>query len=466
MGNRSLYISLIIFIDAIAFLFWYNNASPTRDDLALMGGIGLLQLIFSIVSWKKCGRDLISPYIFFLGSLYVFSFGQSLMYPFGLASMKRDLVGMFGITVLDVYDAQFMTIVMLGAFQIGGLLSLNKFTLVKSKYNNGAIETERLKKIGKFLFGVSVIPYFYFVISDAIISMTSGYQSIFAGEGERVGLANLWHIIGDYFIPSLICLYIAYRNEPSNREKVSVIMLVCAFLILLIGGRSEAVIMLSLLLILRHLLVKQFSKKYMLIGLASAFVFLQLLAFIAETRDSSNRSMSIEFKSNGAVETVAEMGWSQFCLIKSMDQVPQKEDFRYGKSYAYSFLTLIPNLGFWKIHPAKKEANLGDHLGEELGMTFGIGFSMCAEAWFNFGYFGFLIFILWGYFLGKLFGRVQKYITFGNVAGLAFLFVFYWFSLKLPRNSFIGLVRAIFYYSLPVYLYCRHYKLKYSRFKS
>ena len=168
----------------------------------------------------------------------------------------------------------------------------------------------------------------------------------------------------------------------------------------------------------------------------------------------------MHLKVNGAVDAVAEMGGTMFCLIKTMNLVPDYQDYRYGKSYVYAFTSLIPNFGFWEIHPAKKESNLSEWLTNSLGLNYGTGFSMCAEAYANFGYLCFIVFFLWGWFIEGLFGRIETSIIRKDYALLAFLLILFWFFLTLPRNNFINLVRPLFFIAGPIYLYCGKLKVK------
>ena len=127
-------------------------------------------------------------------------------------------------------------------------------------------------------------------------------------------------------------------------------------------------------------------------------------------RTEGSRTTNLDgFKveNNAGVEAVAEMGSTMFCLIKTMNLVPEKFEYRYGKSYMYSFSSLIPNLGFWDIHPAKREANLSEWLTNALGLSYGTGYSMCAEAYANFGYLGFILFFFWGWFIANVFGKIE-----------------------------------------------------------
>lgn len=437
-----------------------------HTTLNIMGVIGLLQLWISIVSWYKCANRLFSPYIFFLIVLYVFSFGQSLLYPFGLISEKRDLYevysSIYGFTVSDIFQAQRQTLLMLAMFHIGGLSTIFRQNYSCPNYvNYYSNDNSRLKHIGWGLFIISVIPYTIDLVSDMVTSLSMGYGAIYGGE-PKIGINNIWSFIGAYFIPSIICLFIAYKDHKKIRNTFLIIMLLISLAILITGGRSRAVILLCLVVILYDYLIKKFSKKQIFIVLICGIILLQVLAIIASTRTASidERSYNVQFANNAAVEAIAEMGWTQFCLIESMKFVPADEDYRYGRSYLYAFTTIIPNLGFWEYHPAKLESNLGEWLTNKLGTNFGTGFSMCAEAWVNFGNLGFLLFYLWGFALASIFGKIDISIKNNNLAMLAFLLIIFWFSLTIPRNSFINLVRAFFYYGAPIYLYVSNFNFR------
>lgn len=458
---------IVLIILCVIYIFlYYADFEVNRNTLTIIGWFGLLQLIVSTLSWRNNGKSIISPYYFFLIALYLFSFGQSLLYPFNLVCEKRDLYESYslyyGFSVKDIYLAQIQTLLMLNVFHIAGLKYSTKINYSSgSAISKASGQNNRLKQIGWVLFAISIIPFSYDTIMDMITSMTMGYRALYEAEA-KIGIANSAKFIAAYFIPSIICLFIAYRHNKSIRKFLTVIVLGVSIAYLIIGGRSNAVILLGLIVILYQYLVKPFSKKVLLVGFVGAFFFLQILSYIANTRNdvSVNSSSTIELSDNAAVEAISEMGWSQFCLIKSMQFVPSKEDFRYGRSYIFAFTSIIPNLGFWPIHPAKKESNLGDWLTDTLGTTFGTGFSMCAEAWVNFGVFGFLIFYLWGALLGSIFGRIEKVISEEDIALLAFLLVLFWFCLKIPRNAFLNVVRAVFYYAAPIYIVCNNFRIR------
>lgn len=457
-----------IFVLILCVIFYvaygYSIDSPSFENLKIIGVVALFQFIVSVFSSIKQGQKLISPYIVFFTVMFIFQGGQSLMYPFDILS-QRDLVGFLGITITDVFKAQILTFSFLAFFQIGSLLCNLNATLSFKPISISKNQNKRILQIGWFLAIISVYPYYQELIHNVILSMIKGYGALYEGE-EKIGIANIQSMIGDYFIPALICLYIGYRDQRIKRLVITGILLFNCVVILATGGRTEAVIIMTLLLILRNYLVRPFTKKEIsLIGVGTCFILI-LLAGISRMRSDTSRdfkdtfALSEEAKNNGVVDAVGEMGASMFCQIWTENIISVTQDYRYGSSYLYAFTSVIPNLGFWKIHPAKEKANLGNWLTNEKGLGFGTGYSMVAEAYINFGIFGSLMMLLLGFIFTKFFGYLGVAITQKNIAFIAFILIFFWFSLKLPRNSFIGAVRAIFYFALPIYWYTRGYIIK------
>lgn len=452
---------ILLIISLISLFVGWGTSLPTLQSLSLMGWICLLQFLYSIISWVKKGNQLLSPYIIFLITLYIFSTGQSFLWALGLES-NRTLIGFYGVTIAEIFKAQIFTQIMLAFFQIGASTYMVKISMIRIPKEKIDIDSTKLKKVGWILFIVSVIPYFQTMITRLLLSLSQGYGALFEGE-EKVGFENIGGFISDYYIPSIICLFIAYRRNVYMRSFITFVLIINIIAILITGGRSNAVILIALLLIMYNYLVSKFKRKTFLFGILGAFFLLQILAYVGSSRSELGRSTNfneVKFEDNAAVDAIAEMGSTMFCLIKTQNLVPDKFDYKYGKSYAYSFTTLIPNIGLWKIHPAKKESNLSNWLTETLGLSFGTGFSMCAEAYINFGYFCFVVFFIWGYFLANIFGKIEISAKTGDWAALAFLLILFWFFLKLPRNNFINLVRPIFFVAGPIYLYCNNFKFK------
>lgn len=444
----------------------YMLAVPYADFNVLhtMGMWGVALFVLCAYTWYKSGNELVSLYFFFLSVLFIFTYGQSLMYAFDLVSERRDLIGKRGITIPLVYEAQKATLYMLASFHIGALIMNfldrnRKRTIVVDDEESGLNYSKTitaLKKIGIFLFIISFLPYMYGLIQEMIFSMKYGYGILYVGEA-KIGFANSLEFIADLFMPSVICLFIGYQDNKNVRKLLYGLCSFIIVVILLTGGRSNAVILASLLVLLQHIVIKRISRRqFLMIGCGGIF-FLGLLSTIADLRNTSDRSIDSYIETsnkskNGVVDAVAEMGGSMFPLIKTQAIVPEYENYRYGRSYLYAFSTIIPNMGFWEIHPAKKESNLGNWLTKKLNYSYGTGYSMCAEAYINFGVFAPLMMLILGMLFQSIFriGQTNKDLSY-----LVFSFIVFWFCLKMPRNSFINFVRAFAYYALPIYYYVK-----------
>lgn len=458
---------LLILICCIATFYYWVTPVAINPNVHFFGALGVVSLVISLWSWYKRGQQLLSPYIIFLIVLYIFSYGIPLLYAFGITP-ERDLIGYLDISTQDLYDSQWLTIDMLVMFHLGALFYVDKHpdiiiaNLSIYEYEDFIDQEIRLKKIGWILFVISAYFYISEIIEDMIFSLTYGYAAMYE-RGESIGLGNATTLLSDMFIPSIICLYVVYRDNNFVRHILTSIILINIVVIFITGGRTDGVILLALLLILYNSLVRHFNKKDYTVIACGTLILLSVLTAVSSTRNESNRSMNagdIDVNANTIVSAIAEMGGSQSCLIKTMGIIPDMEDYKYGKSYLYSFTTIIPNLGFWDIHPAKKESNLSDWLTNKLGLSYGTGFSMTAEAYANFGYFGILLIFALGYFFAKIFSGIDQYISNGEFAKFVFLLIIFWFTLKLPRNCFIGIVRPFFYYAGPIYLFCTKFKFR------
>lgn len=455
MHKKKIRVLLVLLTLTLGILCYSELVSNIDFEiLRVMGLLGAIQLFYSVWSWKSIGREIINPYVFFLLALYLFSFGQSFLYIFNIVSEKRDLLGFQGITIDEIFNAQKMTLFMLSFFHIGAICFVrNKKKMLNTSYNN-INYIYRIRKLGWFLFVVSIIPYYWDLIETLLISMASGYGAIYE-RNAAIGISQIDKYIADYFIPSLICLFVGYSNDKRVKSLVIGICTVNIVAILLTGGRTPAVILVALLILLYHYCVKRISFKGILALSIFSFLFLSLLSVVSYLRSQEERSIEAYLRydvsgNNAAVDALAEMGGTMFCLIKTKDIVPLYENYRYGRSYLYSFTTFIPNIGFWEIHPAKREANLGEWLTNALKLSYGTGYSMCAEAYINFGGCCWIIMFFLGGLFGNLLGIENKRLK-EDLALLIFSLIIFWFCLKITRNSFIGFVRIFFYYALPAY---------------
>lgn len=460
MKFRYLLGSILLFV-----VIWtiYQYVPISEEGMIIMGVLGLIQMVYSIRCWSGLTASMLTPYTVFLFSAYIFTFGQSFLFIFDKVTPDRDLTELFLPSAL--IPAQYLTLVFLNFFNIGSILSIKKprrSYLFHEEMINNEQATERqvkgIRNVGKFFLWVSIVPYIIERIKLFIIVSTLGYSGIYMQEA-KVGIFNILDILSQYFIPGILCLLLV-ETVKSRRNIWILILLAEACFWLFTGGRSNGVIILSILLLYYHICVKPIKARHaILIGIMS-FFFVSLLGVISETRRDVNVDVSQTFKegfgnSNAFFDALSEMGGSMYPLLATMEVVPQNYEYRLGSTYLYAASSIIPNFGFWDLHPAMKNANLNQWLQDVMNLNHGPGYSIVAEAYINFGSLGFIMMIILGFCFGKILNVFVNDKS--NPLLLVLSFVFCYLIIKTVRNSFLATVRSVVYYILPIYIYVRYF---------
>lgn len=457
--NQSIIESIILII---AIAIFSNLHEPSDYSMRVMGVFGMLQLTLSIYTWSKVTGLTLTPYVVFLIAAYTFTFGQSMLYVFDKVSPERDLAEMFPASA--IYPAQIWTLIFLGCFHIGALYSCRK----KKKHigfdagnqDNMYVQNQiiGIRKIGTFFLIISTLPYIIERVSIFTVASTLGYGGIYEQE-VKIGIFNIFNILSQYFIPGILCKLIVEDNKK-RRNLYIALMVVEIIFWLYVGGRSTGVIIAAILMLYYHIFVRRIRWKEAVVFAIAGYFFISLLGVIAETRSSVGSNVAASASENFAqgaafYSALSEMGGSMYPMITSMDLVPAQYDYKCGSSYFFSLTSIIPNLGFWDLHPAMKYGNLNEWLQKSMNLNYGPGFSIVAEAYVNFGYLGFLFMLLLGYCFGSIFNVEIKNQKNPLLVVLAFVFCF--LIIKTVRNSFLATVRSVFYYIVPIYLIVSSY---------
>ena len=461
MKNKVRYIFIFVLFAMLLSLYMQVCSSGTSLNLSILGGCGIIQVLLSLYSWKKLTGSVFVPYVVFLGAAYIFTFGQSFLYVFDAVPEDLDLLN--NISYQTIFQSQYITLLFLNFFHMGAMCAISRSRQGLSDYIFSAEDVlyrknqlKGIRVVGWLFVSVSVVPFMIESIKKYVVVSTLGYGGLYGGEAE-IGLGNIVSILAQYFIPGLICLLMVYSGVV-KKIIVCVLLLYILFLLYL-GGRSDAVIILAILLLHHHICVKPFEAKQFVVLACLAYFFVSALTVVAKTRHDVNKDFIGQFfeeqDDNAFTAALSEMGGSMFPLAQTIELVPQMYDYRYGASYLYAFTSVIPNMGFWDLHPAMKYGNLGDWLKNVLHLNYGPGFSIVAECYINFGYSGFVFMMLLGFVFVKIFNIDQIKRMNPILILLSLLFCF--LITKTVRNSFLATVRSLFYYILPIYLIVVYY---------
>lgn len=461
-------IIILFFFIISEFIFSTFSNVVTLNDIYTLSSIGLVQYLFCIFSWIKLGRSFFSPYIILLTTIYIFHCGQAILFALPI-DYTPQLIGYMGINYSDFFSALTYTLILLAFFHIGALIRIlqKSHAHIRTKPNpNAELTLKIIRQVALVFFVISIYPYYHTMIDNAIKSITYGYGSLHSGD-SAAGFGHLMESIGEYFIPSYICLLIGCIHKKKYRRILYILGFLTCGIILLTGSRTYAVLILAILIVYQYYFIRKFSKKQIIIFVFCGILLSNILTIVKNVRASTDKDLTTyinqDNEENPLVDAISEMGGSMFCTIKMMENIPKKDDWFYGKTYTYSVFSLIPNLGFWDHHPSRDYGMTDIYLTNLLGLHYGSGSSMAAEVYLNFGYLGFVVFLLYGYIAAFFFSYLDIDIRNKNYLHAALVMMVLWFTLIFPRNPFMTTFRSIIFYAIPIYLILRYRCSKFSK---
>lgn len=428
------------------------------------------QFLYTILSWHKIAKCWLDSYIVFTIALYVFTLGHGFLDLFDAVTERFNLILSWGITPQQYLNAEYVALVFILAFHFGAVSGYR----TRLKYH--AVDTYKsdlvaLKKVG--IYGtILFLPfYLYSIIEKVRIIVQYGYMGLYDEANLAFGgVGALIRLVSDLYVPAILCLLVYSEATKKKRGLVYLFsFLTVCIPPFFIGARTNSVIMCGIIFLVYYLYNK-ITKKQILICLSVVYIFLFSLILMRNTRqaqDAMEIADAVEQiqgteDSNPLASMVSEMGWSMYPVVKTIEiKQSSNEHFLYGSTFLWGMTSIFPNL-FWDIHPAKKNANMSEWITKKLNFTYGIGYSLVAEAYVNFGVLGFIFM----YYLAFMFMKLFRYSSSTNKSDLILLvcsLIFLWFIIRIVRNNFLDTFRYLTFYVLPFYIILKYYSRKYRK---
>lgn len=423
----------------------------------LAQSVGILSLlIFHTYVWIRIGgNDLSLAFIFFL-MVFTFNLGKSVLFVFYYEQVDNFF------TFFTVNDSQ----VVVRAFEYGyvGFLVLSSAMLLS--FQNCKVEaieptTEQLNaaKFTGLLFLTLSLPAALFDLQVMVVKvLTGGYFALFSSE-QTYGAAGIVKVLAFFLYPSLLLLIVAYKNNSLILKTIFLFAVSIALIKLTLGMRLTSLIPFIVFLSLWDSVIKPINRKVIYFGASFLFAFVfPLLSFLRTGQEVTEAAE----KTGALYRIVAEMSDSISPLVWVMQRVPSQFDFTYGHSLVLAMYTAIPNL-FWDVHPAKTGSlalwlvnEVNPWIAERGG---GYGFSIFAEMYINFYWFGMIFLFFLGFFLNKL--SIVKH----NPINTAFAFACFLGFMLWPRGELVSVARFIFWHVGFLWICYQITSLIYSRLK-
>lgn len=409
-------------------------------------GSAIILILILLDNWYS--KTFFTPYMIIFLMFCLFQFGVPVMYAID-SKYLNYYIETFSITDLS-FGAKYSIYCIL-AFNIGASYCMSTNTIKQKLVTSRFVFLQKKKivistaKILFFSMGIIAVP---FSIILFFLSMRYGYNYV---KMDMMGLYNpVIKFANALFVPSGL-LWLVYNEKKITERFLLLILLVYSGISMASGGRTEGLAI--ALVLLYYILSKRNTSKSIKKAIANFIailvggaIILFLLTYIAQMRMGNIGTFSIL----NVIENVfSEMGFNFTSILFTRDYIPSTENYKYGLSYIYSIICLIPK----SIDPTGIITNINSQLPELwLGTllrqdyselySFGVGYSIIAESYYNLGRYGWIAILVIGYFVEKLVKSNHKKLpVFNKYIQLVIL----WSLITFPRRSFITLLKSIEY---------------------
>jgi hypothetical protein len=394
--------ALVVALCLTAYILGGDGQEREAMTLAFLGL--LVTEFVCLSSWYARTGRLFDPYTIVLGAIWVFNGG-------GLAlgqALSPDLGRVFRAFHPAVYHipSAGVTVVSLVLVSLS-LLAAHTVALVvavpRSPLSGWGAYPDVTSQRGYYYVGITLVAL---SVVPALFALKVGYENVAAGGYMALFQTayredNNWYArLSSGLVPGLF--YIAGSTGRGRiRQACSLAIATFSIATLGLGTRAACYSNIVSLLLFHHLAVRRFRVRVLALALIGAAV---ISTGVAAARLSAGRGAIRaedvaaglqESSFSGLVgETVAgffeELGTSVVALVYTVDLVPATKPHEWGQSYYESLLSLLPSDVMSSI---ERGARQGAWLIEVVSPSAaayggGIGFSLLAEAYDNFGWVG------------------------------------------------------------------------------
>lgn len=448
--NFILLTTILIVHILLLFNFKEKLESTTFVKTSVLSSFVLF--VLELVYICKENKNAFNPTFLFLLSFYFFQNGQLLLYALGIDfndfyinTLKQHLINVCLFSSISAIIAGYSGIICQG-------LRINNRDkeYAVDKYNKDSLH--QAMWLGFLVTAIVAVPL---VLIKMYYAIGGGYSAVRIFEGQIPSIINF---IEYMFMPFSV-LYLSYFNQE-NTKMVKIITIIWLLLTSLCGDRTTGISGLLILFYLNYIKTTPPKKKnnsniFKIILVSLFLIIFVRVAYLFRTQNEI--SVSSFFDYHFVSGFISEIGFSCFPLFTMMNTVPYFEPYLKGKGYLQSLIGgLIPSF----VDPTGtiKTINSQSRIFESWQTmyfkqySFGFGFSLNAEAYINFGWYGLIaIFIICIIVLSFLKNKNLKIKKDGWELYTTSILLFLWFTL--PRRDSYYIWKAISYSIIIVRLY-------------
>lgn len=418
----------------------------------------LISIVLIILDYKQYYNCIINYNSCLILTMYCFFLSRQITYFFGSDSYESIYVD---IGIMQYSNAYFFSYLCIIFFYIGSLINFKKLKEISPSRET----KEKMFIMLKYILYICIIPMFFYYIkliqyASIYVYGSAEYTEALAvsGTGYFISLLRQWGVLSLILIISMkyICDMKISKIYFGIYGVVVVMSLFC-------GSRTEGLSMVLILILIINQKTRMQKKKLSLRKIVLLFsIILSFSAIPAffEIRQNINDLSSISFGRYIGIESIVsaihELGGSEQPLL-----IVQNSNLglQYGSTYIAAFFNSLASFIPSSLRPSFSffgPVSLAFAFSELLNLNYGLGFSLSAEAFYNFSWFGVIVFFIFGYIASRV---LKKSNSLNNYL---IKNIFVYILLTMPRRECKDLVTSLLFYFLPFVLIINYTYRKYN----
>ena len=405
----------------ILFLFRYFTIDSGVSSIELKTVCLYLLLLYLISGyvWISTTKRTFSPFSLFLIMCFIFNSGQLILYLFDIEIQNwYVIVKHYNIdTIIKMIYFQSLCVI---AMTSGALLAYDK----KVKYcfdnfhpfQNAKSRWNKLNHLDIIFYIISIITIGYNLMR-LLLRSQYGYmnQELETNDSSLISLLE--------YIFFILFYYQMSRNPKGGKNKIALIIGVIFTLIKVLYGKRNYLLYIGGGIVFVYLYIykknKKIKKWQVLLGIMVALVGFSAMRGLTLLRNYSLTDINFQLIEevysggilNGLYGTLAEFGKSANCLLTTMQSFFDGRVTHAGTIPYALILGFVPSKVTAIFIDSPVSETLSIWVTGAIGAANEQGFSLFAEAFYNFDIWGFLFLFAFGYIIVKLEYLIMKNIN-------------------------------------------------------
>jgi hypothetical protein len=385
----------------LSVFYIYEHYTKFSHDLVTL--MAVLTYYFTLANWVLTGNRAFSIFSAFVLASLFFNLGQSILFSFTNFPIVGGVYNLYSPSEV-FYMVKYQLICAAGLY-LGSSLYLRK------KKNRVSLYEISSHYKANNNFGIfkpkDIVPEILLYVSFAVTFSYSVYQIVLSQSLSYSELYETRETISDffYFGATIFGLYFIFQKRHIKLVLGGWIWFLLAFY--LTGTRSLGLVFMgALIFVLPILYPLLFQKKFIPIWIVGLMLSLISFNIISQSRQG-NSVYSLGEETDFIVliyKSIQEMGYSQTPTLTTISYIRQGGEHKQTILYNI-LLGIFPSVWLNELVPDEwSHVSLGGWATEqEIGpdSTYGLGYSWIAEAYMNYGAWGWIFTLIYGYFIAS-----------------------------------------------------------------